>query len=169
MAEQLVNITSCSACGAEVRPNAAFCYNCGSAIGLEASSDSESASNSKSSVSNAWFEETIADEPLPENESSPVIVSTDSPANEKLQSRKIETKAKSKERAVTSTKSTANKSPRLRSAASMKQKRPVFTQKVVEAAWEQPETGINMWFVVVALVLGISGLALLVFAIFYLK
>lgn len=57
----------CGKCGADVRPDTAFCYNCGKSVSPEAPAPDEAAE-----ASDAWFGETLVSERPAEELAEPV-------------------------------------------------------------------------------------------------
>lgn len=170
MAEVLVKNQICENCGADVRLNAAFCYNCGTQVVpdemLEEQNDGQ--------VSNAWFKESITEpklEPIPKPKSKPIkeqkvvdksgleltpIVSETAP---------VETKPKSAETEAEPEK-TETKS--LKTASSLRQKPKLPPKRKVEVTWEEPQSAPNIWFLIVAFIL--LSLAIgLVIAMLYIR
>jgi hypothetical protein len=69
MAETLVEKRVCGECGVDVRPNTAFCYNCGKSI-----SPSEAGDERVDEASDAWFGETLVSRPGPDEELQEAVV-----------------------------------------------------------------------------------------------
>lgn len=161
MAEKLLETQVCENCGANVRQNAAFCYNCGSQVVPD---DMVDAVNS-GQVSNAWFKESITEkknEPVKEQkipekkavELTPLAISdaSTSAVGNKPVEKEIEKKADKP----------------LKTAASMREK-PKFTPKrQVEVTWEEPKSAPNIWFLIVAFILLVFA-GSLVFIMLYIK
>ena len=141
MAETLVENKICNACGAEVRPNALFCYNCGGSVAPEvvvALKDNKNIRDDKS------FEESAEkkDNGKPAINEQPTIT-------------------KSVEKPVLQP--SANQNPKLKSAAAMRRKSKIYQPKKTQIIWEEHENAPNGWFIVVTI-----GLTLLTAVILYL-
>ncbi|MBX7171917.1 MAG: zinc ribbon domain-containing protein [Pyrinomonadaceae bacterium] len=154
MAEILEKQT-CKACGAEIRPKALFCYNCGLQVGSDEEVEAENARQKK--ISDAWFKEEIAPTPKPAK----------SPA--KVQKTKVATEEKKEtvENGKKSEAATAG-SIKLKSAASMRDKSKMAEKKQVEVVWEEPSTAPNVWFLIVSLIL-IGFAVFVLFAMLYIR
>lgn len=150
----------CNSCGADVRPNTTFCYNCGSSLAGKSSAETI-LENQKSNLlqSNAPdvsngnsapiepAQETIV-KPIEKPFAEPLIVKNESPKIEKE-------------------KSEPDDKPALKTAASMRRAKPAQSKRV-EVVWEQPENSTSIWFVVFALVLILLAAGALL-AMLYLK
>lgn len=165
MAEVLVKNQICEKCGAEVRLNAFFCYNCGSQV---VSDEVIEAEENSGDVSNAWFKETITEaKPEPKKEKKIVDKSgveltplaIDQPIAKPTIDLKAEPVPKIPERKETKP---------LKTAASIKERPKSFTRKKVEVTWEEPKSAPNVWFLVVS-VLFLLFAAGLVFAMLYIR
>lgn len=160
MAEVLVKNEVCEKCGAAVRPNAFFCFNCGSQV---VSDEIIAADEENENVSSAWFKESITDqktEPALEQkivdksgvELTPLAVK-DTPISKPTISLSNED----------------NESKSLKTAASIRKKaKPTSPYKNVKVMWEEPQSVPNVWFLVVGLILLIFAVSL-VFAMLYIK
>ena len=154
MAENPVENQICSACGAPVRPQAIFCYNCGSQVAPEIET-----APPDDAASEVWSDE-IADEnraettKLDSNESvAPPIQKPSGTLNED--------KAEKKSLPPTETK--------LKSAAALRRSGRVAPQKkTVEVIWEEPENAPNAWFLVAAFVLALFAVGILL-AMLYIR
>jgi zinc-ribbon domain len=162
MAEILGENQVCENCGAEIRLNAAFCFNCGSQLVPD---DMVELVN-EGKVSNAWFKESITEhkaeaikmptEPLNAPrisdksgvELTPLAIA-DNPSATKTEILNktetllvdIEEKPIKKEKKPPET------------VASMRQKPKLPPKQKVEVTWEKPTNTSNVWFLLVALIL----------------
>jgi hypothetical protein len=134
MAETLVENRTCSACGANVRSGALFCYNCGGSVAPAI----PVAENHKPAEVVLFRDEKIVEEtPKEENNipvSEPEILET--PVEKPIEKPNIHEDAK------------------LKSAASLRKKAKTFQKpKVEEILWTGHENAPNGWFILVALIL----------------
>lgn len=149
MAEVLLKNQICGKCGAEVRLNAFFCYNCGSQV---VSDEVIAAEETSEEVSNAWFKETITETKIePKKEKKIVDKSgvelTPLAIDQPIAKPSIDFKADPIE------KTPENKETKpLKTAASIKEKPKSFTRKKVEVTWEEPRSAPNVWFLIVSLI-----------------
>lgn len=147
MAEKLVlEKQVCADCGADVRPQALFCYNCGAAVASEISSGN----NDNSNVSDAWFRGDLAEGAKTTNLNDaelPIQKPLDEPF-EKPSEELPEPTAKVKIPPPVP-------SEKLKTAASMRQKSRVKTirKKSVEVVWEQPDSASNIWFIIAVVII----------------
>ena len=139
MAETTVENRICQACGADVRPNALFCYYCGGSLtapaakidlgnrnGGGAENGGQPAARTK-----AVIIKKIVDNPI----SNPIPTAEE---------------------------------PKLKSAAAMRRKSKRMQPKRVEIIWEEHENAPNGWFVFAAIFLTLFAAGILFLAI-YLK
>ena len=157
MAETLVETKYCDACGADVRQDSLFCYNCGGAVSEEGKIYQKdhhkiiTASELKIHLSeNNNLETTkLKTESLEAAADLPIQKPTTEPlmkiGEQTPEKRSIQEEAK------------------LKSAANLRRRAKSFQRKTVEVVWEEPESAPNKWFPLVAIVL-----ILFVVAIFYL-
>jgi len=137
MPETLVENRICSACGAEVRKGALFCYHCGGSVAPEVPS-----SENHKPASDAWFREDIIEEKT-EEENLEQIEKPAEAKTEVLEAADIPIQ-----------KPDVFEEAKLKSAASLRRKdRPFQKIKIEEVVWEEPENAPNGWFILVALVL----------------
>lgn len=149
---EVLNNDICEKCGAAVRPNAFFCFNCGSQV---VSDEIIAAEEENENVSSAWFKESITDK-----KTEPALAQkiTDKSGVE-LTPLAVEEKTKSIE----------EKAESLKTAASIRKKtKPTSPYKKVEVTWEEPQSAPNVWFLVVGLILLVFAVSL-VFAMLYIK
>ena len=170
MAEVLVKNQICENCGADVRLNAAFCYNCGTQVVPDEMLDEQN----DGQVSNAWFKESITEsklEPIPKPKSKPnkeqKIVDKSGQELTPLvaEAAPIETKVTSAE-TKTEPEKTENKS--LKTASSLRQKPKLPPKRKVEVTWEEPQSAPNVWFLVIAFILLLLAIGLVV-AMLYIR
>jgi len=132
MAETLVENRNCSACGADVRKGALFCYHCGGSVAPEI--------------------------PVSENHLTvrDALLREDNVEENSLHPGKI-TEAKTEVLEVNDIpvqKPDILEEAKLKSAASMRRKSRSFQKiKIEEVVWEEPDNTPNVWFILVALVL----------------
>jgi hypothetical protein len=142
MATTVENRT-CGACGADVRPNALFCYHCGGSVAPEV----VIALKDKKNVSDAWFRGNIGDERNGDNsalEKSAVVETANKPIP----------------------KPDLVEEPKLKSAASMRRSKLRNIQpKRVEIIWEEHENAPNLWFLLVAVFLILFAAGILYLAL----
>lgn len=142
MAETAVKNQICQHCGAEVRPNTQFCYNCGGSLATE--------------IENVPIAQNIV-ESNNGNESKPTsklkledALVAPIPKPEVVEESKIEEETK------------------LKSAATMRRKSKVFQPKRVEVIWEEYENAPDLWFVLAAVLLTLLAIGIFYMAL-YLK
>jgi len=146
MAETTVKNRTCQACGADVRPNALFCYHCGGSLARAADIDLGNKNGgaplrrTDAEVENggqpkartrALIIKKIADDPIP----NPLLTAEE---------------------------------PKLKSAAAMRRKLKRLQPKRFEIIWEEHENAPNVWFVLAAILLTLFAAGILYLAI-YLK
>lgn len=143
----------CAECGAEVRPQALFCYNCGARV----ASETETETNGKAEVSEAWFQDNLNKDAKTNklNEVDLPIAKPDEPIEKPSDEFPAAPPKKRTE--------PAKEFEKLKTAASLKQKNRVktFQKKKVEVIWEEPAQAPNIWFIISAVVIAIlSAVAL---------
>ena len=146
MAETAVENLICQTCGADARPNALFCYHCGSSVAPEL----VVALKDRKNVGNVRFHK-IADEEKNGDKSEQIkqtIV-------EEIEDKPI-------------LKPSLAEEPKLKSAATMRRRSKSFQPKRVEIIWEEHENAPNGWFIAAAIFLTLFALGILYLAI-YLK
>src|SRR5215203_606625 len=113
MAETLVKNRVCGACGVEVRSGTFFCYNCGSSVtGDAASSDRNGKNDERGKTDNVLSPENIS-----ADEKTPVV--ENNKTGEQNNGEVI-----------------AGEKPKLKSAASMREKPKTIQRKRIEVVWE---------------------------------
>lgn len=157
---EVLNKDICEKCGAAVRPNAFFCFNCGSQV---VSDEIIAAEEENENVSSAWFKESITDK-----KTEPALTQkiTDKSGVE-LTPLAVKDKPISKPTISLSNENDESKS--LKTAASIRKKtKPTSPYKKVEVTWEEPQSAPNVWFLVVGFILLLFAVSL-VFAMLYIK
>lgn len=137
MTETSVKNPTCRHCGADVRPDTQFCYNCGGAIAPEA----ESVLKEENAVNSLLRENTVES------------VNGDS----SKQTNKLDI-------ADVTGKPIEKPEVELKSAASMRRKAKVFQPKKVEVIWEEHENAPNARYILVAVMLTIFAAVILYLA-----
>lgn len=156
MAENTVGNRVCSTCGADVRPQALFCYSCGSSVAPEIENNER-----VEATDNARFQEEIVEPDiaaakvttnLNENHDTPI---------EKPFDTLVEDKAEKKSPLQAETK--------LKSAAALRRgARTPAQKKTVEVVWEEPENAPNIWFLLAAFILALFAVGILL-AMLYIR
>lgn len=130
MAETLVKNRVCKACGMDVRSGAFFCFNCGSSVTADVISAAKKENNAETEKTENFLfpEKTFEDEKIPvvENKKTGENNGAEVIAEEK---------------------------PKLKSAASMREKPKTIQRKRVEVVWEEPASAPNIWFILAAILL----------------
>ncbi len=154
MAETFVKNRICVACGADVRDNAAFCYNCGGAVAAEIPGDNN---GGKKSAGDNLLKENTAEVFENTHDFFQVKEAADE-FNEKVL---LEENA---EMAVA--KAETNAQTKLQSAAAMRKKPKVVKAKQIEIVWEEHENVPNVWFVLAAVILTLFAAGILYLALY---
>jgi len=146
MAEIIVENQICETCGADVRPQALFCYNCGGAVGVqiektENKTESKNGNNKSGDVLlKNNFKEEIKEE------------TAEKPANSESNGdvRKIEVTAETIKK---DKKADVFEEAKLKSAASLRRKAKSIQPKEIEIVWEEPEriSGLRLTLIVLLL------------------
>ena len=146
MAEILVENQVCNHCGADVRPAALFCYNCGSSVAPEiviALKDKENAGEArlrriiaegKNGDKTTQIKQTVIKEAVDES----------------------------------ITQSSVQTETNLKSAAAMRRKSKTIQPKRIDVVWEEHENAPNGWFILAAIFLTLAAAGVLYMAV-YLK
>jgi ribosomal protein L40E len=138
MAETLVKEKVCRACGADVRPQALFCYNCGSAVAPNA----PLVENNNKKVESDWFQDKPVEE---EFETEDEIIADKEPdVDEIAEDEKAEKRDLSK----------------MDSAAQLRRRGKSIQKKRVEVVWEEHDNAPNGWFIFFAVVLTILAVVI---------
>jgi ribosomal protein L40E len=140
----------CAACGADVRPQALFCYNCGAAVAPDA--------ENKNGVSSAWFQSDLTEGAKTNN-----LSQNDLPIQKPLDEPIVKPDGEPKPSAENKPDEPAKQLEKLKTAASMRQKTRVksFQKKKVEVVWEPPEESPNIWFIAAAGIFALLALGVL--------
>ena len=137
MTETSVKNPTCRHCGADVRPDTQFCYNCGGAIAPEAESVLKEENAVKSSLRENIIETVNGDSSKQTNKLDIADVT-----GKPIEKPEVE----------------------LKSAASMRRKAKIIQPKKVEVIWEEHENAPNVWFILVAGILTIFAAVILYLA-----
>ena len=146
MAEIVVENQICETCGANVRPQALFCYNCGGAVGVqieptENKPESKNGNNKSGDV-------------LPKNNFNEEIKEEVAEKSANIESdggvRRFELKEETIKKDV---KPDVIEEARLKSAASLRRKAKSFQVKETEIIWEEPERISGLWLSLIVLLL----------------
>lgn len=160
MADNLDKQT-CEACGADIRANALFCYNCGSQVGTDEAVQAEIENEKK--VSNAWFKEELTE---------PAAIAKDTPTKQKVNPKikeKVEVTEKTKsQNGSNKTDISKENSIKLTTAAAIKDRSKLGGRKTVEIEWDTPKSAPNIWFIIVSLILAAFA-AFILFAMLYIR
>lgn len=146
MAETVVENQICNACGADVRLNALFCYNCGGSVAPEIVVEE---TDEKDKISDVWLREKIAENGNKQVELKESLT-VEQIADEPIPKPDIQEEAE------------------LNSAAATQRKSATFQKKTVEVVWQEHENAPNGLFIVVALILTLFAAGILFLAM-YLK
>lgn len=148
MAETLVKEKVCGACGADVRPQALFCYNCGSAVAPDAPLIEN---NNNKKASNAWFKDEIVAEDRQDLEFQ------DDDREDKLiaDGEEIEVRETLERETDEEEKAEKRDLSELESAANLRRRGKSVQKKRVEIVWEEHDNAPNGWFIFIAVILTI--------------
>ncbi len=156
MAETLVKEKICNACGTEVRPQAMFCFNCGSAV----APDIPLIENNNKKVSNAWFRNDLV-----ETDSEDVEFENDRfdeqeiiEEKDKIEAEK-DTEFEAGEENGEDEKAEKRDLSKMKSAANLRREKSV-QKKRVEIVWEEHDNAPNGLFIFFAIVLTILALVI---------
>jgi hypothetical protein len=164
MAETLVENRICSACGAEVRRGALFCYNCGGAVAPEMPATAEKTEINQPPTIDVFRdalveEKLVAEKPVTENPEP----------SEQVLAERAETAEAAAPLDAPVDKPDVVEEAKLKSAASLRRKpKTVQKRKVEEVVWTGHENAPNAWFIFVAVVLTLLALGIFWLAM-YLK
>lgn len=153
MAEIVVENQVCKTCGAEVRPHALFCYNCGGAISENPVKTESKNGNSENTV--LFPDDNYKTEVVEKKrviETNDEIQKSGAPEITLLKDKKTDIVNEAK----------------LKSAASLRNKAKSFQKKEVQIIWEEPESPSGVLFALVVLLLTAFAVTIVVLAI-YLK
>ncbi len=155
MAETLVKEKVCRACGADVRPQALFCYNCGSGFKPE----TKPVENNNKKTSDAWFRDELVEEDKPDLEFQNDKREDELIADEEI---KIEESPEQEFDDETAEDEKAEKRDlsTMDSAAKLQRRGKSVQKKRVEIVWEEHDNAPNGWFIFFALVLTILAVVI---------
>jgi len=169
MTELAVEKKLCAECGADVRPEALFCYNCGEAI-----------DTNNAGVSDAWFKEEMTNEGVvsnePETVNSPIskpsgdlsIVSqVDNQDSAHVSELEKDGEFKSAPASKIRTKNRVSPKTTMKSAASLRKKPKRFPQRIDEVVWEERNSSPNPWFILVSILIILLVAVLFVLAMYF--
>ncbi|SRR5215204_961089 len=164
MAKTLVEREICDACGADVRPESLFCYNCGGAVS-EPLPESATNSNNRKETGGSRFQ--VGEAEKNDLKTTPLIQATVENFESRPAAKPIEKPSAEqlfeKNEVKPIEKPSIQEDAKLKSAANLRRKAKSFQRKTVEVVWEEPENAPNKWFPLVAIIL-----ILFVVGIFYL-
>lgn len=168
MSKTLVEKKICDACGAVVRPGSGFCYNCGGAVAAHESLPKSESNNVQKEASDAWRQSDLGE--TSDFKTSNIDLKTTKLKEEVIEVIDLKPIGKPGDEVLNPTlesipaeKPSGREEAKMKSAANMRRKAKSFQRKTVEVVWEEPESGPNKWFPIVAIIL-----ILLVVGIFYL-
>ena len=156
MAETLVEKEICKECGVDVRPNTAFCYNCGKSVVVE---DPET--NREDEASDAWFGETLISEGPQEELQEPEAVEPERP---ELLAREIDAETKPDAGDMDPIHHSLPVEGGLKSAAAIRRKPKTFQRREVEVVWEDHKDPPTSRFILVTLLLVLFTIAVFLIA-----
>jgi ribosomal protein L40E len=147
MAETLVKEKVCRACGADVRPQALFCYNCGSAVAPNA----PLIRNNNKKVENDWFQDEPVEEEFKTEDEIIADEETDAEENSEFsETEEIAEDEKAEKRDLS----------KMDSAAQLRRRGKSIQKKRVEIVWEEHDNAPNGWFIFFAVVLTILAVVI---------
>jgi hypothetical protein len=156
MAETLVEKRVCKECGADVRPNTAFCYNCGKSISFE-----EPGSNHKDDANDIWFAETLISEGSQEELRAAEMRE---PEFADLPTIEIGAEVKPEVGELDPIHHSLPVEGGLKSAAAIRRKPKTFQRREVEVVWEEHENPPTSKFILVTLILVLFTIAVFLIA-----
>lgn len=177
MAETMVENRTCLSCGAEARPGALFCYNCGNSVIQEVGSKNEI------TTSNVWFRKEIVESEtqkdeveLPENDKPDGLIEKETVVENKKKNTEKIIKEISEKKAgtfevVEDQKSAESKlnvigNTKLRSASALRKRGKFLRTGKIEVIWEEREGAPNTIFLIVALFLVLLALGMFFLAMY---
>lgn len=147
MAETLVKEKVCNTCGADIRPNSVFCYNCGSAVAPQV----PHSANKTQKLSDGWFKGDLVGEKKSETVSEKVenkiIETEDEVRSEEIAEEEIV------EETTPENKTEKRDLSKMDSAANLRRRGKSLQKKRVEIVWEEHDNAPNGWFIFIALLL----------------
>ena len=165
MAENIIEKVACTSCGTEVREGSSFCYSCGEPVSGKPLKAKSKRSRKGSRNGRPVKETNRLDAEEPEQTIEPETQLVEQPAETLAEPIAVEEPVIEDKPGVTEL--AVEDSPKLRSAASMRQRTRTFERKPVEVMWVEREK--PSWvFIIVSLV--IVGFAVMLLALaLYLK
>jgi hypothetical protein len=147
MAETLVKEKVCRACGADVRPQALFCYNCGSAV----APDAPLTENNNKKAENDWFQ----DEPVEEEfeREDELIADEEADAEESPELSETEEIAEDEQ-------AEKRDLSKMDSAAKLRRRGKSVQKKRVEIVWEEHDNAPNGWFIFFAVIFTVLAVSI---------
>lgn len=153
MAETLVKNQICSACGADVRAGALFCYGCGAAVASEIAVTK----NDKNAVADKIR---LAEITSRENKNG-----SEFKESEAQSKREVKDISFQKDAEAPVAKPSISKIPQLQSAASLLKESKNFQPKKVAVVWEKHESAPNVQFILAAVFLTVLAAVILFLAL----
>lgn len=153
MAEIAVENQVCKTCGADIRPEALFCYSCGGSVAKN------SVETENKNGNNDGNKALIIDNNEGEVVEKTFIV------EKSVEDRNSAAVEKTK---PTDTKASIVKDAKLKSAASLRNKAKSFQRKEVEVVWEEPENTSGVLLPLIALLITVFAVTVVILAV-YLK
>lgn len=162
MAELIVENQICKTCGADVRPQALFCYNCGGAVGVE----TEKIGNKIESGNEGKKGNSKSGDVLPKNNFNDEIrkASAKKPSNIEpdgnFKKNEVKTETINKDK-----KADVFEEAKLKSAASLRRKAKSVHPKEIEVIWEEPERISGLWLTLIVILVTGFAAAVVFFAV----
>lgn len=167
MEETLVEKKVCKECGVDVRPDTAFCYNCGKSV-----TETPDGPAATDEVSGAWFEETIISDP--KDDSDKTVAAEEEPAAAEIAPDPTPETAEEDKEAADNEKETFEEidpihhsipvDSGLKSAAAIRKKPKTFRNREVEVVWEEHGGRSNLAYLLITLVVMLFTLVVFYFA-----
>ncbi len=153
MAETLVENKVCNACGADIRKDALFCYNCGGSVASDVATSKDDGTDDGNLI--------LQRENIIENGKN---------VNQTKLKNKLENESVLVGEIAEKQLSKPDIQPesKLKSAAALRKKPKDIQKKKTEIIWEEHENAPNIWFISVAVVLMIF-VAVILYLALYLK
>ena len=151
MAETIVKEKVCNTCGADVRPNSVFCYNCGSAV----APDVPIGANNTQKLSSDWFKDDLVEEKQTEIVSEKIETKIAEPVKTVEPEKAVEPEVF--EEKTSEPKTEKRDLSKMDSAANLRRREKSLQKKRVEVVWEEHDNAPNGWFIFIAILL--AGLA----------
>lgn len=154
MAETLVKEKVCDTCGADIRPNSVFCYNCGSSVAPQV----PLGANKTQKLSDGWFKGDLVEEKNNET------------VSEKVETKIVETEDEVRSDEIAETgfieettqedKTEKRDLSKMDSAANLRRRGKSLQKKRVEIVWEEHDNAPNGWFIFIALLLAVLAIGI---------